>query len=189
MGLATGKSAGKALTSDRNSVQGKVKSWAKRHRVDNFDEAEGWRALNGTRLQSPDGIDVINNDDKSADLLRFTDVGNAVLSALKSDPVLQSEITRHLTKAPSPTEPWFPIENGPDASIRMRIESAMVAEPAKYDVIAEFECERCDQHLRHRYSVVLPDDLYSGRRVTTTCACGLSWSHETTNPFRPATTE
>ncbi len=196
--LAVNSKVGIGRTSDYNSEEGSVRSYAKQQ-LGLSDPGipavkEGYQAISRKEVtDSAENRDVINNKDKTAKIIRLTTLGKNLMKVVDSNDDIRVALADSIgAEVDRPTKPWWPGE-GPQDSFPVQIRTfadKSVREASEVYILAEgsFECDRCEKSVEEEYWVELKNGNIAvpewSRFVSTQCSCGLEYEFSAADPGR-----
>jgi hypothetical protein len=197
--LAVNSKVGIGRTSDYNSEEGSVRSYAKQE-LGLEDPGippikEGYRSISRREVIDDDGNrDVINNRDKTAKIIRLTTLGKNPMKVVNSNDDIRVSLKRSIgAEVDQPTKPWWPGE-GPQESFPVLIrtfadKSVREAPSVSILTIASFDCDRCGETVEKNYWVKLDGGNIAvsewSRSVDIRCACDLKYVFSPADPKQP----
>lgn len=201
--LAVNSDVGIGKTSDYNTEEGSVRSYAKQE-LGLEDPGvptlkDGYKAISRRQVIDADGNqDVINNKDKTGQILRLTTLGKNLMKVVNTNDDIRMKLKVSIdAEVDRPTKPWWPGE-GPQETFPVQIrtfadKAVREAPEVTIRTIASFDCDRCHATVEHEYWVELAEGNIAvgewSRFTSTNCSCGLTYRHPVADPRQPPTLE
>lgn len=197
--LAVNSKAGIGRTSDYNSEEGSIRSYAKQE-LGLGDPGipavkEGYRAISRKEVADANGNrDVINNKKKTGQIIALTTLGKNLMKVVNSNDDIRVSLKESIgAEVDRPTKPWWPGE-GPQESfpvyIRTFADKSVREVPEVFiRTVGSFDCDRCEETVEEEYWVKLESGNIAvrewSRSITTKCACDLSYEFQAADPKEP----
>ncbi|WP_256288280.1 MULTISPECIES: hypothetical protein [Halobacteriales] len=198
--LAEESDVGIGKTSNFHSEKGSVRSYAKSEDLDDPGISvvkDGFQNLCRKPVTDASGrTDVINNDDKNADLLRLSRLGMTLMKTVNSDDRVRTALKESIgIETGGLPDPWWP-GDGPRENYSVYLythadHSVREEEEVDINAYARFECACCGEDVINEFQLTLENgEIINewGRKVTTQCeGCDTEFEHSVANPHQKPT--